>query len=371
MNDRGLGRRTILGAGAGLGAAAVLGSAGPATAAGGPEETRSLDELYRAAVAETGKLVIYAGGDTATQQNFMAAAFRARFPEIDLTVVVDYSKFHDVRIDNQFATGTLVPDVAQLQTVQNFDRWNREGRLLRYKPAGFGRVHNSFKDRDGAWTAIAVYSFSFSYDAEAAGADAPRTPKDLTDPRWRGRIASAYPNDDDATLYLFKRYAETYGWAWIAELAQQQLAFGRGSDTPAKALAAREKVVGVGGSGDPRGTGRVRWIVPASDPFMAWGQRAAIFAAGKNRAAAKLYLNWQLSQAVQQTAYNGWSVRTDVAPGTGLRPIWTYRNATLDGFPAFMADRAEVERWRQTFSLYFGEVTGLPSPGWLGLHPGR
>jgi hypothetical protein len=42
----------------------------------------------------------------------------------------------------------------------------------------------------------------------------------------------------------------------------------------------------------------------------------------------------------------------------------------LDGFPRFMADRAEVERWKQTFALYFGEVKGAPTPGWLGLHPG-
>jgi hypothetical protein len=46
-------------------------------------------------------------------------------------------------------------------------------------------------------------------------------------------------------------------------------------------------------------------------------------------------------------------------------------NANLDGFPRFMADRAEAERWRQTFTLYFGEVQGAPTPGWLGLHPGQ
>lgn len=40
------------------------------------------------------------------------------------------------------------------------------------------------------------------------------------------------------------------------------------------------------------------------------------------------------------------------------------------GFPRFMADRAEVERWKQTFALYFGEVEGDPTPGRLGLHPG-
>jgi len=29
-----------------------------------------------------------------------------------------------------------------------------------------------------------------------------------------------------------------------------------------------------------------------------------------------------------------------------------------------------VEEWRQTFSLYFGEVQGEPTPGFLGVHPG-
>jgi hypothetical protein len=82
-------------------------------------------------------------------------------------------------------------------------------------------------------------------------------------------------------------------------------------------------------------------------------------------------MNWQLSVARQEAAFNGWSVRTDISPAGALKPIWQYRNANMDGFVAFMADRAEVERWRQTFTLYFGEVKGDPSPGWFGLHPGR
>jgi ABC-type Fe3+ transport system substrate-binding protein len=103
---------------------------------------------------------------------------------------------------------------------------------------------------------------------------------------------------------------------------------------------------------------------------MAWAQRAAILTGAAHPAAAKLYLNWKLSEPVQASAFDGWSVRTDVAPAGGLKPIWEYPNADLDGFPEFMNDRSEAERWKQTFALYFGEVQGPPSPGWLGLHPG-
>ena len=235
-----------------VGAGAVFGATVPAWASAGPagarpaagipaavgEETRSLDELYRQALAEGGKLVIYAGGDLANSGSGAGArtAFRNRFPEIDLTLIVDYSKYHDVRVDNQLATDTLVPDVVQLQTLQDFTRWKRENRLLRYKPAGFSKLHKKFRDPDGAWVAGMVIAFSYLYDVAAAGANPPLTPPDLVDPRWKDAIASSYPHDDDAVLYLYALYAETYGWDWVADFAAQQPQFARGPFSPGTAV---------------------------------------------------------------------------------------------------------------------------------------
>ncbi|MET8978262.1 extracellular solute-binding protein [Streptomyces sp. NPDC004539] len=364
-------RRRILAtsAGAALAVGAMSRTASAATPSAS-EETRGLDELYRAAKAEGGKLVIYAGGDTPSQQDATKAAFTQAFPDIDLTIVVDYSKYHDVRIDNQLATDTLVPDVVQLQTLQDFTRWKAQGHLLPYRPAGFSKLYDAFRDPQGAWTALSVISFGFMYGTDAVGSHAPRTPLDLLDPRWKGRIASSYPHDDDAVLYLYSLYVRKYGWEWAARFAAQDVAFARGSNSPGDALRSGAKAIGVGGAGAPLGTGPVRWVLPDAAPFMAWGQRAAILRKAAHPTAAKLYLNWSLSTARQQQAFNGWSVRTDVTPPTGLKPVWRYPQANLDGFPRFMADRAEIERLKQTFALYFGEVRGEPTPGWPGLHPG-
>jgi ABC-type Fe3+ transport system substrate-binding protein len=155
-------------------------------------------------------------------------------------------------------------------------------------------------------------------------------------------------------------------------LAAQDVRFARGSNSPGEAVMAGQKAIGIGGAGSltAPASAPTRFVVADGHPFMAWGQRAAILQQAKNPTAAKLYLNWQLSLSQQQSSFNGWSVRTDVTPPAGLKPIWQYPNAHLDGFPRFMADRAEVERWKQTFALYFGEVKGDPTPGWLGLRPG-
>jgi ABC-type Fe3+ transport system substrate-binding protein len=110
----------------------------------------------------------------------------SQFPDFKLTIVVDFSKYHDVRIDNQLATSSLVPDVVQLQTQQDFTRWKDMGTLLPYKPSGFSALYPAFKDPDGAWVSIAVYAFSYMYD-DTLGNAGPATPRDLAEPRWKGQ----------------------------------------------------------------------------------------------------------------------------------------------------------------------------------------
>ncbi|OWY94368.1 Avr-associated TDF protein [Phytophthora megakarya] len=324
------------------------------------EETKSIDDLYAEAVAEGGKLVLYHGGDTPTQQDSLREAFEQRFPEINFTLVVDYSKYHDVRIDNQLETDTLVPDVVALQTLQDFTRWADEGKLLRYKPKGFSNIHASLRDNDGAWMAYTIYSFYTSYNTSSLdGLAAPTSMESLTDAQWAGKIASSYPNDDDAVLYLYTRYVELYGWDWVAKLANQTVGFHRGSNVAAELVAAGEKVVGMG-------TDIGNNVAVGNDTeYISWGQRAAILAKAKHPAAAKLFMNWALSDEVQSTTVAP-SVRTDI----NTDKPWDIPEANMAAFPLFMEDREKVEEWKQTFTLYIGEVQGEPTPGFLGLYPG-
>lgn len=80
--SRFLSRRQALATGTALGAGALAVSlpgsaaAAPRTGRAASEETRTLDELYRAALAEGGRLVVHAGGDIASQQAANAQAFR-------------------------------------------------------------------------------------------------------------------------------------------------------------------------------------------------------------------------------------------------------------------------------------------------------
>ncbi|KAG3110494.1 hypothetical protein PI124_g13268 [Phytophthora idaei] len=334
------------------------------TVAKSGEETKSIDELYAAAVAEGGKLIMYHGGDTPTQQNGLQQAFSERFPGINFTLIVDYSKYHAVRVDNQLETDTLVPDLVALQTLQDFPRWASAGDLLKYKPANFSKIHESLRDTDGAWMAYKLFTFGYIYNSSALdGLAAPTSPTDLVDPQWAGKIASSYPNDDDAVLFLYTRYVKTYGWDWVAKMAAQSINFNRGTNVAGSLVKSGEKVVGVGTSGS---SSPIKFVGGNGTEYLSWGQRVGILSKAKHPAAAKLFMNWVISEEAQTSVVTP-SVRTDI----NTNKPWDIPEANMAEFPKFMEDRATAEEWRQTFTLYIGEVQGKPSPGWLGLHPGQ
>ncbi|KAH9189214.1 hypothetical protein AeNC1_008818, partial [Aphanomyces euteiches] len=68
---------------------------------------------------------------------------------------------------------------------------------------------------------------------------------DLVDPIYKNLIASPYPHDDDAVLFVYSKYVEKYGWDWVAKFAQQNVQFKRGTNTPGEAIDAGNKSIGV------------------------------------------------------------------------------------------------------------------------------
>ena len=357
----------------GLAAAGVLATAAPAAATAAPAkrrpgyvpvETKTLDQLYADAVAEGGRLVVFAGGDSPDQNAGLAKAFAQQFPQMNIVIATDLSKYHDARIDNQLDRDRLEPDVTQLQTLQDFDRWKSEGKLLPYRPAGWDKVYPQFKDPDGAYVGIMVLAFSYlTNNTLVPAGQAPRTALDFLTPRYAGRLTITWPNDDDAVLHMFKKIVDRYGWSYLDRLVAQRPTFVRGMPASIDAVSSGAAAGTVAGFGmlAANPASPTTFTLPADDFFQSWAQTAAILAEAKHPAAAKLYLNWLLSKSFQQTAVPQWSVRSDVPPPPGYRPILAYGNTSHLEFHEFMKNRAAVEQFKSQIELYVGAPQG-PNP---------
>jgi len=328
----------------------------PATAS----EQDRLQALYRAAKAEGGKVTVYMGGDAPGQWDSLAQAFTKQFPDIKLHLVTDLSKYHDARIDNQLATGKLTADAAILQTAQDFDRWKKQGELLKYKPVGWDKVFANAKDRDGYYTGVFYGAFSYLVN----GKQLPKTQgdfkgTDLLKPAFKNKLILTYPNDDDAVLFGYRQIVDKYGWNYLAELAEQNPKLVRGVPGSAAGVASGDYLasVAVGGDARPNGT----QVFSKTERFNSWAQRGAVFKKAPHKAGAKLFLSWLNTRATQKSAIATWtwSVREDVAPPTGLKPLASYKNTDPDAFARFMSNRGAVERFRTQVELYVGQVKGV------------
>lgn len=363
-------RRRALGFAAATAAAAYVGSAPAHTGDTSMTDTRSLDELYREAVAEGGRLVVYAGGDLPAAQVATENAFRQRFPGVQIRIVTDLSKYHDSRIDQQLARRKLECDVAHLQTLQNFERWKRDGVLLSYKPVGWDAVFPQFKDADGYFVAVTVLAFSNYVNLNLIPeAQAPRDALDYLDPRLKGRLALVYPHDDDAVLFQFDRIVRAHGWEYIDALMTQEVEWRRGTIPTRLHVLNGYKAATFNVSGPlvaPPGV-TSKFLLPRNDSFLSWPQTGAIFKNAKHKAAAKLYLSWLLDKQRIESNLFQWSVRMDVAPPAGWQPLSAYNTDPL-AFGRFMTDRARLERLRYQFEHLIGPVVGPNPTGVQGLY---
>ncbi|MGW1072077.1 ABC transporter substrate-binding protein [Streptomyces sp. NPDC002537] len=334
----------------------------------GASEDEQLQKLYKDAVAEGGRLVVYAGGDKPGQADYLKNAFVKQFPKMKVDTVVDFSKNHDARLDNQIAEHKVVADVVHLQTLDDFPRWKKEGALEQYKPVGWNKVYDRIKDKDGYYTGLFFFAFA-DVTATTLGDNAPVEAEDFLKPEFRNKLVFTYPNDDDAVLYYFKQLTDKYGFDYLKKLLAQNPKFVRGTADSANLVGTGDYVANFGSAGSSSGLSKAS--IPEKSPWVAWPQTGAILKDAPHKAAAKLYLSWILSKQAQQGT-GGWSSRTDVAAPAGRKGIFDYPNMNPLGLGAFMSDRAALDRYKARVSLYVGDVQGAnpaDPKGRLGLYP--
>ena len=345
-------RHFIRGAGGWL--AATLAPTSAWTTAARADE---LDSLHARARAE-GQLSIYGGGPERLYRPWIDE-FEQRFPGIRVSFTGGYAGTLTPRIDRQLAAGQLECDFVTFQAVQEFIRWKKEGVLLAVKGPEFNQIDARFRDPEGAYTPVGVFAIAPAYNTRAvAAADIPRSALDLLKPAFRGKLITAYPADDDATLYAFDTLVRKYGWKFMDDYMAQQPRFIQGHLGVVRSLIAGESTATFDMMAhhtlhDRAQGAPIDIAFPTDDPLPIWGQLGAIFKASPHPNAARLWLAWYMARE-QQARIGTWSARTDVKPPFGLKPIFEYNVA--NDLADLVNDPKRLAETRRRFLAYTGEV---------------
>jgi ABC-type Fe3+ transport system substrate-binding protein len=334
---------------AGMVAATTLGSAAA--------QAQSADQLYAMAKAEK-SLVFYSGGPAEPYER-MAKDFEQQYPGISVSVTGGYSNVLDRKIDDQIAAKKLEVDMAIFQTVQDFVAWKKAGVLLPFKPDGYDKIDPRFRDPDGAFTTTSVVLLTYAYNTKiVAPADVPKSALDFLKPLFAGKLVTAYPADDDATLYVFDTIVKKYGWGYMKKYMAQKPNFIQGHLAELRSVASGNNVVTFDSTSSTTGALKksgqpIDFAFPARDAMPTFVVTAGILKDAPHANAAKLFLNWYMAKE-QQSRLGTYSARTDVDPPAGLKPLSAYKIET--GYRQFVSDEKELVALRKKFESYTGPV---------------
>ncbi|HXG50681.1 MAG TPA: extracellular solute-binding protein [candidate division Zixibacteria bacterium] len=261
-------------------------------------------ESRLAEARKEGKVVWYTGAAAMTASR-VAQLFEQAYPGIKVEVQRSGSERIFQRIMQEASTGIRNADVFNSSDAGHYVLLKRKEMLARYAPAGAERFPEAFRDPAGiafGWRAFLIVT---SYNSKLLpAAEAPKTWKDLLDPKWKGKLVTAHPGYSGAIATYMLALVNLYGWDYFKRLAQNKPHLTQSVHDPAQTVAAGERLVGANGAEyflySQRKKGNPLGIVYPQDGVPLVISPSAITAFSPRPAAARLFTDFIFSKEVQQ-----------------------------------------------------------------------
>ncbi len=283
-------------------AAILLGSAPALAQAPAPYE--ATPELVEAAKKE-GKVVWYSASDVQLAEG-LAKAFQAKYPDIKVQVERSGSERVFQRITQEYARRIQAADVIETSDAVHFLVFKRQGWLLPAVPAEVAKHWpKEARDADGQYAAYKAHLSVIGYNTKLVKSeDAPKSHKDLLDPKWRGRIVKAHPAYSGTILTGMDALLPLLGWEFYEALGKQRVLQVQSSTEPPKKLAQGERPILADGYEynllQLKDSGAPLEAVYASEGTPLVLSLGGILKNAPNPNAARLFYHWLYTKEAQQ-----------------------------------------------------------------------
>ena len=315
--------------------------------------------LYEAAKKE-GEVTWYSGQIQAEPGEAVGQAFTQAYPGIKVNVIRSTSQVAYQRLSQDMQAGVAQCDFFSSTDYGHYLFLKREGKLLSYRPHNMDELipeaRNADPDNMYQVLNIALYLIATN-TGKVPAADAPKSWKDLLDPKWMGQEAVGHPGYSGAIGVMAVTLRKLYGWDYFTQLEKNKPQIGRSADDPVTLLNAGERTVGLGVSLPTTllslSRGNPLSIIYPTDGTLAVYCPSAIPKNAPHPNAAKLFMTFTASQAYAKTVRKFFimPLRTDVPPPDGalgfdkIKLIGATPQEIEEGIPD------AKEQWRDTFGV--------------------
>jgi iron(III) transport system substrate-binding protein len=257
------------------------------------------------AAKKEGKLAFYTAMDLAFAQQ-LGKAFEEKFPGISVRVERSGAERIFTRIGQEYGANIHAVDVVNTADLAHCLTWKRNGWLAPYMPEEVAKHFEAkYYDPDGLHITTRILISPFGYNTNLVKKEeAPKSFKDLLDPKWTGKLVKAHPAYSGTIMNATFQTARDLGWEYFEKLAKQRvLQVQSATDTPKK-IALGERAVMVDGAGylviRYKEEGQPVEIVYPEEGTPVAAAPSGVFKAAPNPNAARLFQNWMHSREAQQ-----------------------------------------------------------------------
>jgi iron(III) transport system substrate-binding protein len=235
----------------------------------------------------------------------VAKLFEAAYPGIKVEVHRTGSERILGRVMQELKANIKNVDVVHTSDAGHFVMFKEKGLLLKYTPAGVEGFPASFKDRDGYYYGLRATVNAIAYNTRAVtAAEAPKSWKDLLDPKWKGKLVTAHPGYSGVITTHVAALVNLHGWDYFKALAQNRLMLVQSANDPSGVVASGERQVAVNG-GDytfyqVKKKGNPLEIVYPREGVPLVISPTAIMSFAPHPNAARLFTDFTFSREIQQ-----------------------------------------------------------------------
>src|SRR5216684_1021849 len=256
------------------------------------------------AAKKEGKVVWYTSL-ALTSAEKVAKLFEAAYPGIKVEVHRTGSERILQRVMQELQANIKIADVVHTSDAGHYVLLKDKKLLLKYAPAGVDGFPAAFKDKDGYHYGLRATVNVIAYNSKIVpAAEAPRTWKDLLDPKWKGKLVTAHPGYSGVIATHVLALVHLHGWDYFKQLAQNKPMLVQSAVDPSGVVASGERPVAVNGGdytfyqtkkkGNP-----VEIVYPKEGvPLVVSPTAITSFAPHPN--AAKLFTDFSFSREIQQ-----------------------------------------------------------------------
>jgi iron(III) transport system substrate-binding protein len=199
------------------------------------------------AAKKEGKVVWYTSLALSSSEK-VAKMFETAYPGVKVEVNRTGSQRILQRMMQELQSNIRNVDVVHTSDAGHFVLLKEKKLLMRYTPAGVDAFAAGFKDRDGFAYGLRATVNVIAYNTKlVTAAEAPRTWKDLLDPKWKGKLVTAHPGYSGVIATHVLALVHLYGWDYFKALAQNKPMLVQSAVDPSGIVASGERPVAVNG----------------------------------------------------------------------------------------------------------------------------